>query len=289
MDTLHVIYVVWYVVRCIIHSLYYKIYSLFQNTYPLPQSRECIPPITSRRMYTPYFRTHTCTPYHKQENVHTLVQNTYPNVHTIVQNTYPLPQSRECIPFITSRRMYTPYFRTHMYPLSQAGECTHPSSEHIPKCTHHSSEHIPTTPITRMYTLYHKQENVHALLQNTYMYPLSQTGECTRPIAEHIPECTPPSSEHIPTIGECIHFIIYGRMYTPLFQNTPPGECILRSYHIQDNVYMYLLSHIQENVQIPPISEPLSHNIYTLSQDVCLKCVYTCIYLILKHPECMYM
>ena len=158
--TLHVIYVVWYVVRCIIHSLYYKIYSLFQNTYPLPQSRECIPSITSRRMYTPYFRT-------------------------------------------------------HMYPLPQAGECTHPSSEHIPKCTHRSSEHIPTTPITRMYTLYHKQENVPPYFR-THMYPLSQTGECTRPSSEHT--CTPYHKQ------ENVHALFqntYPNVH-PLVQNTYP-------------------------------------------------------------------
>ena len=77
-----------------IHFPYHKwwnVHPLFQNTYPLSQVIECIPPIseyiTSGGMYTPYFRTHTS--YHKWWNVYAL------------------------FPPITFDRMYTPYFSAH--------------------------------------------------------------------------------------------------------------------------------------------------------------------------------
>ena len=91
---------------------------LFQNTYPLSQVKECIPPmrrlgwltsarpitfisehippITSDGMYTPYFRTHT----------------------PLSQVMECIPPISEHIPPITSDGIYTPYFRTHT-PLSQ--------------------------------------------------------------------------------------------------------------------------------------------------------------------------
>ena len=94
------------------------------------------------------------------------------------------------IPFITSNRMYTPYFKKHtpyhkVYPLAQVIECIPPISKHI-------------SPI-----------------------------ECIPPILKHIPpiECIPPISKHIPLsqvyplvqVIECIpqHISPIESMYTP--------------------------------------------------------------------------
>ena len=101
------------------------------------------------------------------------ISNTYPlsqviEWHTLFSNTYPLSQ------------VYTPYFGTHIYPLSKVIEC-------IPSI----SEHIPPITTDRMHTSYFRthtpSQNVYSLFQNTY--PLSQVIEYW----VSSPPCGPPS------------------------------------------------------------------------------------------------
>ena len=149
------------------------VHTALRITIIIPPFSEHIPPLTGRRIYTPYFRTHTpsnwlkniiplisehippltgrriCTPFSEEyiplfsEHIPPLTGRRI--LYSLFQNTYPLQLAEE---------YYTPYCK-HIPPLTGRRMCTSIFRTHMPYHTTHTSSHGNCAPKFKLYPISH--------------------------------------------------------------------------------------------------------------------------------------